>query len=154
MLECANYPWKKGVQKRRCFFAARGGIWRFRLFSRWLSERQIMNEHPCARAPPQPLHFLSTPCRPAPHVPTTTTSLSPSRIPPPMSTGGRSRMPPTQPGTSWDTSIVPVIFVILDIARYAHPIESRVSRRSEQARTPNPFENLKSRGITFSYPVL
>lgn len=77
MLECANYPWKKGVQKRRCFFAARGGIWRFGLFSRWLSERQIMNEHPCARAPPQPLHFLSTPCRPAPHVPTTTTPPSP-----------------------------------------------------------------------------
>lgn len=52
------------MQKRRCFFAARGGIWRFGLFSRWLSERQIMNEHPCARAPPQPLHFLPAPCRP------------------------------------------------------------------------------------------
>lgn len=43
------------------------------------------------------------PVPPAPHVPTTAASCPfTSRIPPPMSTGGRSRMPPTQPGTSWD----------------------------------------------------
>lgn len=126
----------EGAQKRRRFFAAArateyGG---FGLFSRWLSERQIMNEHPRARAPPQPLHFLPTPCRPRrtfprppPLLPPPSPPPLPPLLPPPGShprcqqVGARGchRHNLARPGT---TSIVLVIHVILDAARYARPI--------------------------------
>lgn len=137
------------MQKRRCFFAASGGIWRFELFSRWLSERQIMNEHPCARAPPHRYtSYLPRAARVA-----RSHDRHPPRIPPPMSTGGRLRMPPTQPGTSWDTSIVLVILVILDITRYAYPIES-ISHRFEKTRMPNPFRGFEKSGSNTSLPCI
>jgi len=93
------------------------------------------------------------PVPPAPHVPTNATPPSfPPSIPPPMSTGGRSRMPPTQPGTSWDTSLVLVILVILDIARYIpYRIANIVSFATEQARLSDPSADSKTRGIIFPY---
>ena len=115
-------------------------------------ERQIMNEHPCARAPPQPLHFLPTLCRPRRTFPRP----PPPAPSPPDSTPDVNRWALADAtDTTWhvlgpDTSIVLVILMILDSARYAHPIEPTIaSFATEQARISNPSKDLKTEGIIF-----
>lgn len=96
------------AQKRRRFFTARRNM-AVRAFQP-LAFRAADNERAPsrARALPHNRYFL----------PLTAPRPAAFPRPPPVSTGGRSRMPQTQPGTSWDVDRPPSSSLILDVSRY------------------------------------
>lgn len=83
------------------------------------------------------------------------------RPPPPVSTGGRSRMPPTQPGTSWDVDRPlsrhrwSLMFLVTSLAlsvREYHAVSADESFNNENSAIPESFL-FKSRHFGMSLSI-
>lgn len=132
---------QKPTPHRVFFSAARRNMAVRGLFSRWLSERQIMNEHPRARALPQPL--LPTPSRAA--------FPRPPPIHPGVNRWALARMPPTptpnlaRPGTSIVLVIVRSLMFppccTLPSPSQPRPIEYCAISADLSAESESPYED-------------